>query len=177
MLIFVTLILPGCLRVISVDYLPDNPYRGQGSIDIGPFQYAGSEDGKFGARRIESNPQGVGRFYLSTEVGQFVADAVASELTLSGYVVNPTADLNISGIIERCYYDPVDAAYASLELIVRYTVRVKEKDVYAQSPRVLQKMPKSAIAISRLIHAATRESIHEFLNGAHEAKVLALSGP
>jgi hypothetical protein len=33
-------------------------------------------------------------------------------------------------------------------------------------------MAKSLLAVSQLIHAATRESIHQFLTGARQAKVL-----
>ncbi|WP_447983152.1 hypothetical protein [Nitrospira sp. Nam74] len=174
LLLLITLIIPGCVYVVSVDYLPENPFKGQGTISIGPFQYADSQGG---TRHIESNPQGIGRFYMSVEVAQFFAKAVASELTLSGYVVAPTADLNISGRIDRLYYDPVDKQYTSLELVVQYALRLQDKESYEQSVRVLQKMPKSTIIISRLIRGATRESIHQFLNGAREANVLALSAP
>ena len=177
LLVLVTLVLSGCLRVISVDYVPANPYRGQGSVAIGPFQYSASQDRKIGPRHIESNPQGMGQFYLSKDVAEFLADAVAGELTFSGYSVNSTAVLNISGTIERFYYDPVDAQYASLELIVHYTIRVGEKEAYVQTTRAFQKIPKSALAISRLIHAATSDSIHQFLNGARQANVLTLSCP
>ena len=96
LLVLVTLVLSGCLRVISVDYVPANPYRGQGSVAIGPFQYSASQNGKIGPRHIESNPQGMGQFYLSKDVAEFLADAVAGELTFSGYSVNSTAVLNIS---------------------------------------------------------------------------------
>ena len=174
LLLLITLIIPGWVYVISADYVPENPFKGQGTITIGPFEYAGSQDG---TRLIESNPQGIGRFYMSVEVAQFFAKALASELALSGYVVAPTAGLNISGRIDRLYYDPVDPEYASVELVVQYALRLRDKEPYEQSVRVLQKMPKSTIIVSRLIRAATRESIHQFLNGAREANVLALSGP
>jgi len=174
LLSLIILILSGCVHVISIDYRPANPYKGQGSVSIGPFEYSGSQDG---ARRIESNPQGIGRFYMSVEVAKFFADAVASELNLSGYGVASTADLNISGVIERFYYDSVDAQYASLELIVRYILRLQEKETYAQPVRVFYRMPKSELAINGLIRDATHESIHQFLHGAREANVLALSHP
>ena len=174
LLLLTIMIISACVRVISIDYLPANPYKGQGTISIGPFEYSGSQDG---ARRIESNPQGVGRFYMSMEVAKFFAGAVASELNLSGYAVASTADLNISGVIERFYYDSVDAKYASLELIVRYIVRLYDKETYAQLVRVFHRMPKSELAINGLIRDATQESIHQFLHDAREANVLALSNP
>lgn len=174
LLLLTALMITGCAYVISVDYLPDNPYKGQGRISVGPFEYAGSQDG---ARRVESNPQAIGRFYMSVEVAKFFADALASELTLSGYVMAPTADLNIAGRVDRMYYDPVDSQYASLELVVQYVLRLQDKETYEQSVRVLKKMSKSAIAVNRLIRDATRESIHQFLDSAHKANVLALSGP
>ena len=59
-----------------------------------------------------------------------------------------------------------------MELIVRYRVWNQNIEVYAQSVRVLRNTSKNLLAISQLIHNATKESIHQFLTGAVEAKVL-----
>ena len=162
----------GCPHVISLDYVPDNPYRGQGQISIEKFVYLPSDSGRIGPRALETNPQAAGRFYMSQRVEEFFADAVGRELTHAGYQLGPSADLRISGVIERFYYDPVDVQEATVELIVRYRVRHQEKEIYTQSVRVLRETSKSLLAVSQLIHSATKESIRRFLAGAFEAKVL-----
>lgn len=162
----------GCPHVISLDYVPDNPYQGQGQISIDRFVYLSSDQGRIGPRSLETNAQAAGRFYMSHKVEEFFADAVGRELTHAGYRLNPSADLKISGVIERFYYDPVDVREATVELIVRYRVRHQEQEVYTQSVRVLRETSKSLLAVSQLIHSATKESIRRFLAGAFEAKVL-----
>lgn len=162
----------GCPHVISLDYVPDNPYQGQGQISIDRFVYLPSDQGRIGPRSLETNAQAAGRFYMSHKVEEFFADAVGRELTHAGYRLNPSADLKISGVIERFYYDPVDVREATVELIVRYRVRHQEQEVYTQSVRVLRETSKSLLAVSQLIHSATKESIRRFLAGAFEAKVL-----
>lgn len=171
-LVLAVTLLSACPHVISLDYVPNNPYPGQGQVSVDRFGYLPSDRGQVGPRHVETNPQAAGRFYLSQQVAEFFADAVRRELMHSGYQVSPSADLSISGVIERFYYDPVDVQEASLELIVRYTVRNQEKELYTQSVRVLEKTSKGLLAVSQLIHAATRESIRQFLTGAREAKAL-----
>ena len=171
-LLLIVTLLAACPHVISLDYVPNNPYHGQGQVSVDRFGYLPSDRGQVGPRHVETNPQAAGRFYLSQQVAEFFADAVRRELMHSGYQISPSADLRISGMIERFYYDPVDVQEASVELIVRYTVRNQENEIYTQSARVLRKTSKSLLAVSQLIHAATRESIHQFLTGAREARVL-----
>lgn len=165
-------LLSGCPHLISLDYVPSSPYVGQGQVGVDRFGYLPFEQGRVGLRHVETNPQAAGRFYLSQTVPEFFAEAIKRELIHSGYQVTPSADLRISGQVERFYYDPVNAQEASVELIVLYMVRHQEKETYTQSVKVLRKTSKSLLAVSQLIHATTRESIHQFLTGAREAKVL-----
>jgi hypothetical protein len=170
--LLIAMSVSGCPHLISLDYTPSNPYVGQGQVGVDPFDYLPLKRGELGPRHVEVNPQAAGRFYLSQTVPEFFAEAVKRELLHSGYEVTPSADLRISGQVERFYYNPVDAQEASIELIVQYVVRDQEKEVYTQSVKVVRKMSKSLLAVSQLIHAATRESIHQFLTGARQAKVL-----
>ena len=171
-LLFILTLGSGCPHVISLDYVPDNPYQGQGQISIDRFVYLPSDGGRIGPRSVETNPQAAGRFYMSQKVEEYFVDALGWELMHSGYQLSPSADLRISGVIERLYYDPVDVQEASVELIVRYRVRHQEKEIYTQSVRVLRETSKSLLAVSQLIHGATKESIRRFLTGAFEAKAL-----
>jgi hypothetical protein len=171
-LLLIAVLLSGCPHLISLDYVPNNPYVGQGQVGVERFEYLPLKRGELGPRHVEVNPQAAGRFYLSQPVPEFFAEAVKRELIHSGYQVTSSADLVISGQIERFYYNPVDAQEASIELIVQYVVRNQESEMFTQSVKVLRKTSKSLLAVSQLIHIATRESIHQFLTGAREAKVL-----
>jgi hypothetical protein len=171
-LLLIAVLLSGCPHLISLDYVPNNPYVGQGQVGVERFEYLPLKRGELGPRHVEVNPQAAGRFYLSQTVPEFFAEAVKRELIHSGYQVTSSADLEVSGQIERFYYNPVDAQEASIELIVHYVVRNQEREMYTQSVKVLRKTSKSLLAVSQLIHVATRESIHQFLTGAREAKVL-----
>lgn len=170
--LLIAILVSGCPHVISLDYVPSNSYVGQGQVGVDRFEYLPFKRGELGARHVEVNPQAAGRFYLSQTVPEFFTDALKRELIHSGYQVVPSAAQSISGVIERFYYNPVDAQEASIELIVQYVVRNQEKEIYTQSVKVVRKMSKSLLAVSQLIHTATRESIHQFLTGAREAKVL-----
>jgi hypothetical protein len=171
-LLLIAVLLSGCPHLISLDYVPNNPYVGQGQVGVDRFEYLPLKRGELGPRHVEVNPQAAGRFYLSQTVPEFFAEAVKRELIHSGYQVTSSGDLEVSGQIERFYYNPVDAQEASIELIVHYVVRNQEREMYTQSVKVLRKTSKSLLAVSQLIHVATRESIHQFLTGAREAKVL-----
>ena len=171
-LLLIAVLLSGCPHLISLDYVPNNPYVGQGQVGVERFEYLPLKRGELGPRHVEVNPQAAGRFYLSQTVPEFFAEAVKRELIHSGYQITSSAHLEVSGQIERFYYNPVDAQEASIELIVQYVVRNQRKEVYTPSVKVVRKMSKSLLAVSQLIHAATRESVHQFLAGAREAKVL-----
>lgn len=174
LLLLIVPVLAGCVRVISVDYIPDSPYKARGTVRVDRFEYLPAHSGKVGPRHIETNIEGIGRYYMSKEVAVYFAGALKGELTHSGYEVSADAGVSISGTIERLYYDFVDVRDASLELNVRYTVHVGDKEMYAQPTRVFEKTPKGVLALTHLIQAATRASIHQFLHGAQEAKALSL---
>jgi hypothetical protein len=170
-LLLIATLLSSCPHVISLDYVPGNPYLGTGQVGVDRFGYLPSERGQIGPRHVQTNPQAAGRFYLSQTVPEFFVEALKRELIHSGYQITPSAELRVTGEIERLYYDPVNVQEASVELIVRYMVRNQGNEIYTQSVKVSRKTSKSLVAVSQLIHAATGESIHQFLTGAREAKV------
>ena len=91
----------GCPRMVSLDYQPSNPLRGEGSVGTAPFRYQASDEHRVRPRQVESNPSSKTELFLTKEIGAFFSDALRLELGRSGYSVNDSSDRIVSGTITR----------------------------------------------------------------------------
>ncbi len=170
--ILLSLFLQACPRLISLNYEPSNPYTATGKIEVGTFEYAAATKRLVRPKEIESNPKGVGTFFTSQDINILFSNALKSELTFSGFAVEPEQEVVVFGVIERFYFDWVTTGYKTFELEVRFMIRSGSRLVYSQTSRSTQTRPKSIVSVSPLIKAALKECIQEFMGRAQEAHVL-----
>ena len=62
--------------MVSLDYQPSNPLRGQGTVGIAPFRYQASDEHRVRPRQVETNPSAKTDLFLSQEIGVFFSDAL-----------------------------------------------------------------------------------------------------
>ena len=60
-LLLVAMLLSGCPHLISLDYVPSNPYIGQRQVGVDRFEYLPFKRGELGLRHVETNPQAPGK--------------------------------------------------------------------------------------------------------------------
>ncbi len=165
------LLLSGCARLITPNYVPSNPYRGEGPIQVDPFEYTAAKAERVSAHEVETNPEGVGSIYTSSRIDVLFTDALKSELVHSGYEVVPTDETVVSGVIERFYLDWVGPKDKTFELIVDFAIRSQDEKVFSYQCTSVQKKPKSVVITSPLVAPALRECFQQFIKGAQDAKV------
>ncbi len=158
--------LTGCAAVLSLDYQPSNTVKGQGGVTVGTFVYQGANAGRLSPKEVHTNPQGIGKVYLSQDVAVFVAEAVRSELQRSGYDVTAGAEREVAGTITRFYLDWVGAEEVRFEVDVEYTVHLKGLRTYDQTIRSHQTSPKILVTQGALIKRAVADCIQQFLDQA-----------
>ncbi len=172
MLLALALAHSGCPRVIALDYQPANPLKGVGHVQVEPFVYLAAKRGDVRSHEVESNPEGVGKLFLSQHIGVLFADALKSELTHSGYDVAQAPDRVVTGEIQRFYLDWVGEANKTFTLEVEYQITSAGKQIYTQSARSSQKGAKDLLVDIRLITHAMRDCIEQFIRGAQAAQAL-----
>lgn len=161
-----TLCLSGCARVISIDYLPSNLSKGEGTVQIDPFVYRPAHEHLVRQREVEMAQEGIGTIFLSSEIGGVFAEALKRELTHSGYVVAPAQERIISGVIDRFRLDGTGEAGHKFELTVSSTITLHERTIYTH--RCQSSETQGTIPI--IMKEAMRDCIEQFMRGAQEAK-------
>jgi hypothetical protein len=71
--------------MVSLDYQPSNPLRGQGTVGIATFRYQPSDEQLVRSRQVETNPSAKTNLFLNQEIGVFFSEALRLELARSGY--------------------------------------------------------------------------------------------
>jgi hypothetical protein len=172
LLVVIGLVIAGCPRVISLDYVPSNPLRGQGRLQVEVFDYRAPKKGIERSKEIQRDAQEFEVFYLSQNIGTFFADALKSELGHSGYEVTPTQELIVSGTVERFYFDYEQPHGQVFEIRVSYTVRRSGAVAYSHECESRQARSTTLTTSGLLIKAGIKDCIERFIQGAQEAKVL-----
>jgi hypothetical protein len=171
-LLFCVVTAAGCPRMVSLDYQPSNPLRGQGTVGIAPFRYLAAEQDRVRPRQVETNPSAKTDLFLSHEIGVFFSDALRLELSRSGYTMNDSSDRIVSGAITRFYLDWRSEADRSFELAADYTVQSGERSLFSWHCSSVQKGPNMLTEDGILIRKGTADCMRRFIEAAQDAKVL-----
>jgi hypothetical protein len=176
-LLVLTLCLSGCPLIISLDYVPSNSAKGQGPVQVGDFIYRPATQGSVRPREVGVPSEGIGRIFLSGEIGVVFRDALKRELTHSGYQVNQVNQMNqmesrtqaqaatpvISGVVEK---------YALLEpgvFEVAASFAVIRQDGTRQDLACQARHNEGVIEV--MIKTAMRNCIQQFILSGQEATV------
>lgn len=162
----------GCPRMVSLDYQPSNPLRGQGTVGIATFRYQPSDEHRVRLRQVETNPSSKTDLFLSQEIGVFFSDALRLELSRSGYAMNDASDRFVSGAITRFYLDWKSEEDRTFELDVDYMVQSSERTLFSWHCSSLQKGPNMLAEDGILIRKGTADCMRRFIEAAQDAKVL-----
>jgi hypothetical protein len=161
----------GCFRVVSIDYQPTNPLRGQGTVGTAPFQYQASDEQHVRPRQVETNSSAKTDLFLTQEIGVFFSEALRLELGRSGYQLKEPSDHIVSGTITRFYLDWRSGVDRSFELAVVYTVRSGERTLFSWPCSSVQTGPNMLTEDSILIRKGTTDCMRRFIESAQEARI------
>jgi hypothetical protein len=172
LLIGLAILLAGCPRVISLDYVPSNKLRGQGRVQIETFEYRMPDKGIEKPKEMGADPQEFEVFYLSQDIGTFFTNALKSELVHSGYEVLPAGDTVVSGRIGRFYFDYERPDGQAFEIHVSYTVSHSGSSVYSYVCESAQQRSTTLTTSGLVIKAGIKDCIERFIQAAQDAKAL-----
>jgi hypothetical protein len=161
----------GCPRIVSMDYQPTNPFRGQGTVGTAPFRFQASDEQRLRPRQVETNPSAKTVLFLTQEIGVFFSDALRLELGRSGYTIKEPSDRIVSGTITRFYLDWRSGEDRSFELAADYTVQSGERTLFSWHCSSVQKGPNMLAEDGILIRKGTADCMHRFIEAAQDAKV------
>lgn len=158
--------------MVSIEYQPTNPLRGQGTVGTMPFRYQASDEQRVRPRQVETNPSAKTDLFLTQEIGVFFSDALRLELSRSGYTMNDSSDRIVSGTITRFYLDWRSEADRSFELAADYTVRSGERTLFSWHCSSVQKGLNILVEDGIVIRKGTADCMRRFIEAAQDARVL-----
>lgn len=161
----------GCSRMVSMDYQPTNPFRGQGTVGTAPFRYQASDEQRVRPRQVETNPSAKTGLFLTQEIGVFFSEALRLELGRSGYTMNDSSDRIVSGTITRFFLDWRSGEDRSFELAATYTVQSGERTLFSWDCFSVQTGPNMLAEDSVLIRKGTADCMHRFIEAAQDERV------
>lgn len=161
----------GCPRMVSLDYQPSNPLRGQGTVGTVPFRYQASDERRVRPRQVETNPSAKTDLFLTHEIGVFFSDALRLELSRSGYQLKEPSDRIVSGTITRFYLDWRSGEDRSFELAADYTIQSGERTLFSWHCSSVQKGPKMLVEDGILIRKGIADCMHRFIAAAQDARI------
>jgi hypothetical protein len=162
----------GCARMVSIDYQPTNPLKGQGTVGTAPFRYHAFDEHRARPRQVETDPSAKTDLFLTQEIGVFFSDALRLELGRSGYQLDDLSNLIISGSITRFYLDWRSGNDRSFELAADYMVQSDGRIVFTWHCTSVQKGPNMLAADGILIRKGTADCMHRFIEAAQDESVL-----
>ncbi|MGH7164764.1 MAG: hypothetical protein ACREIS_04480 [Nitrospiraceae bacterium] len=164
--------LAGCLEVLSIDYRPANPFKGQGRVQVAEFEYAPAQPQRLRARQVETNPTAPGELFLSDPVAALFTEAVRRELVHSGYQVGEEEERVLGGVIERFYLDWGRTDEQTMEVRVASVLWSRGTTVFSHTCRSVSSRARAPLNDAVLITEAVKDCIHQLLGAAQAAHVL-----
>ena len=171
-LLIVACLSSGCPRVLHLDYQPSNSLKGNGTVQVAPFLYAGHPTGLMKQKELESSPRDVEALYLSQDIGGFFTNAVRKELAFSGYHVQPGGARIVSGTIEHFFLDYVGEVEQRFEIRATFNVNRTDAAVFASACRSDLRQAKDWMTSGSLIERGIKDCIGQFMNSAQAAGAL-----
>ena len=172
LLFLVSWLTAGCPRVISLDYVPSNPLKGQGRLQVEMFGYRAPQQGIDRPKEMQADAGEFEVFYLSQNIGEFFTEALRSELDHSGYEVAPTEALVITGTVERFYFDYEGPDGQVFEIHVSFRVSRSGAVAYSHACESRQEQSAALSTSGLIIRAGIKHCIERFIQEAQNAKVL-----
>ena len=166
------LLIAGCPRMLSLDYVPSNPLKGQGRLQVDVFDYQAPERGIERPKEIQGDAQEFEVIYLSQNIGTFFTSALKSELVHSGYEVVSTQESVVSGTVKRFYFDYERPDGQVFEIHVSYTVKRSGAVSYSYECESRQEGSTILTTSGLLIKAGIKACIEHFIKGAQDEKAL-----
>jgi len=157
--------------MVSLDYQPSNPLRGEGTVGTAPFRYQASDEHRVRPRQVESNLSSKTELFLTKEIGVFFSDALRLELGRSGYRVDDSSDRIVSGTITRFYLDWTNEIDRSFELAADYTVQSGERTLFSWHCSAVEKGPNRLVQDGILIRTGIADCMRRFIEAAQGARV------
>ena len=165
-------LLIGCGRMLSIDYEPTNPWKGQGTLTVLPFRYEAAENDRVRPREVETNRAARTELFLSQEISSFFTEALKEELVHSGYAIEKSSPFVIRGAVTRFYVDVRNGVERFFELHATYTVQSHDHAPFTWECSSLQSGPNTLAQDSILIRKGTADCMQRFIQAALEAKIL-----
>ncbi len=171
-LAYVCLICAGCSTTVPLNYIPSSSIRGSGTVSLTTFKYIPAEQGIVEQNEFQKAPAALGYIYLSEPVCDVIRNALRKELVMSGFTVEPGANLTIEADVTRFLYDWI--GFVEVDFYLDTTFRIyREKELllkYDASSH--QKAPKTVSQNPEAIRAAISKSFDDFLLEARSKKIL-----
>jgi hypothetical protein len=171
-LLIVACLSSGCPRVLYLDYQPSNSLKGNGTVQVAPFLYAGHPTGLMKQKKLESSSRDVEALYLSRDIGEYFTNAVRKELAFSGYQVQPGEARIVSGTIEHFFLDYVGEVEQRFEILATFNVNRTDAAVFASDCRSDLRQSKDWMKSGLLIERGIKDCIEQFMNSAQAAGAL-----
>ncbi|HJT19862.1 MAG TPA: hypothetical protein VJ746_05305 [Nitrospira sp.] len=172
MLVVIALMGAGCGRMLSMDYEPTNPWKGEGALAVSIFRYDPAEDHRVRPREVETNQAAKTDLFLSQDIGAFFAEALRRELVHSGYTVKDSSPLSIWGSVTRFYVDwRRSETERVFELQATYNVQSGEKTLFTWTCSSIQEGPNLFAQDGILIRKGAADCMKRFIEASQEAHV------
>ena len=162
----------GCPRVLHLDYQPSTSLKGNGTVQVAPFLYAGHPTGLMKQKALESSSRNVEALYLSQDIGEFFTNAVRKELAFSGYKVQPGEARIVSGTIEHFFLDYVEEVEQRFEILATFNVNRTDAEVFVSACRSNLRQSKDWMKSGSLIERGIKDCIEQFIKNAQAAGAL-----
>ncbi len=162
-----------CGRMLSIEYEPTNPWKGEGPVGVSVFRYDPAEDRQVRPREVETNRAAKMDLFLTQDVGAFFAEALRRELTHSGYTINASSPLSIWGSVARFYLDwRASETQRVFELRATYNIQSGDKTLFTWTCSSIQEGPNLFAQDGILIRKGAADCMKRFIQASQEARVL-----
>jgi len=169
-LVIVACVNVGCPRVLHLDYQPSNSIKGNGTMEVTPFLYAGHPPRL--VKQKEPRSRDVEALYLSQDIGEFFTNAVRQELAFSGYHVQPGEARIVSGTVEHFFLDYIGEVEQRFEIQATFQINRTDAAVFASECRSSLQQSVDWMSTGLLIKRGIKDCIEQFMNSARAAGAL-----
>ena len=166
-LVIVACVSFGCPRVLHLDYQPSNSIKGNGTVEVAAFLYAGNPPRL--VKQKEPRSRDVEALYLSQDIGEFFTYAVRQELAFSGYQVQPGGARIVSGTVEHFFLDYIGEVEQRFEIRATFQVNRTDAAVFASECRSSLQQSVDWMNTGLLIKRGIKDCIEQFMNSARVA--------
>lgn len=171
LLVIACVVITGCSTTLPVSYVASPSLKGTGAVAVGKFDYVAFENGDRDANQFQKVVS-IGEMYIDKDVSKLMAGALNKELIASGFTVENTGDLRISGDIEKFLYDWTGFTETDMYLDVNYKVTKSRALVYSKLLKSHKALPKIPGFEPEAIRGLLSDNIDQMLNDLRDQSLL-----